>query len=117
MEWFKPFHQTKAWKNLARKHKLLAKSKGMYYCARCKTTKELESDHILPVSRFPMLRLKMVNLQLLCQKHNREKKAKVEFGLKSLKLLFLLWLRDAFFTAFLVGSFVIGLLLLSSFAH
>jgi len=117
VEWFKPFHQTKAWRSLARKHKLLAKSKGMYYCAKCKTTKELESDHVLPISRYPRLKLKMTNLQLLCRKHNQEKGAKVLLSHKSIKLLFLLWLRDAFFTAFLVGSFVIGLLLLSSVAH
>ena len=114
MEWFKPFHQTKAWRNLARRHKLEAKSKGVYYCARCRTTEELESDHILPISRYPELRLKMINLELLCRKHNQEKGAKVLLGRRTIKLLFLLWRRDAFFTAFLVGSFFIGLLLLSS---
>jgi len=108
VEWFKPFHQTKAWRNLARKHKLLAKSKGMYYCVKCGTTEELESDHILSVIRYPKLRLKMVNLQLLCREHNRKKGAKVLFGLNTFKLLFLLWLREAFFTAFLVGLFFIS---------
>lgn len=117
MEWGVPFHQTKAWKALARQHKGLMRSIGKYRCEFCGATEGLTSDHVMPISRYRSLRLDIDNLQLLCGPCNSKKGAKVLLGRRTIKLLFLLWRRDAFFTAFLVGSFVIGLLLLSSFAH
>ena len=78
IDWFRPFHQRKKWRKLARLHKKEMREKGKYYCAKCGSTEALESDHILPVSRYPGLKYAKHNLQLLCKTHNRKKGATIQ---------------------------------------
>ena len=87
--WFKPkpFHQTKSWQALARKHKEIERKNGNWACKRCGDTGELQSDHILSVKRFPALRLKLYNLQLLCGPCNLKKRSHIQLTPKSLQLL------------------------------
>ena len=60
------------WQDLRRK---LFETKPNH-CAKCKSTENLEADHIYPVSLFPEKQLDLSNLQILCKKCNYEKSNK-----------------------------------------
>jgi hypothetical protein len=87
--WFKPkpFHQSKEWTALAKLHKSIERDKGNWYCVDCGATDELESDHILPQSLYPNLRLQIRNLCLRCKACNLAKGSKVYADFHSTKVL------------------------------
>jgi len=74
------FHQTKAWRKLAKEHKTIR-------CLDCKTTFEIESAHYLPQKRFPMMRLWKANLYYGCSKCNGKLGNKIKWSFQALKLL------------------------------
>ena len=74
------FHQTKAWRNLAKEHKTIR-------CIDCKTTFEIESAHYLPQKRFPMMALWKSNLYYGCSKCNGKLGAKIKWSIQAIKLL------------------------------
>ena len=74
------FHQSKAWGKLAKAHKALV-------CSDCGSTKDIQSGHILPASRFKASRLWMINLKYQCQPCNTKQGAKLRCDLLTLKLL------------------------------
>lgn len=92
--WFKPksFHKTKEWQALARKHKALEKKNKNWSCVDCQYSGwDLQSDHVLPVSKFWELRLLLQNLVLRCGVEdgngcNQKKGAKITLSPKSIKL-------------------------------
>jgi hypothetical protein len=79
------FHKSPAWSKLAKKHKALV-------CSDCGSTKDIQSGHILPASRFKMSRLWMINLKYQCQPCNLKQGAKLRFDLLTAKLLGLYWM-------------------------
>lgn len=87
--WSKPFHQRPAWRKLARQHKALERAAGNYRCRRCGSTESLESDHILPRSKYPDLALKMYNLGLLCRPCNGKKGTNTEMRPSVMRVLFI----------------------------
>jgi len=87
------FHGTKEWIALASFHKLTERYKGNYRCVDCSTTKHLESDHVLAVSKYPRYGLRLDNLVLRCGPEakgcNQKKGNKFYWSIKSIKL----WVR------------------------
>ena len=85
------FHSSKEWVALAKIHKLIQKAKGKYYCVDCKTINHLESDHILPVSKYPMYGLWLCNLALRCGPEakgcNQKKSDKIYWSIRAVQLL------------------------------
>ena len=73
------FHQTKAWKKLAKEHK----AHTCYWCGKPGD----QSDHVLPVSRFPMLGLWKINLVIACESCNQSKGNRLKLSFKTIKLL------------------------------
>jgi len=67
------FHSSKEWTQLAKKHK----EKSQLRCIDCGSKKDLESDHVLPASKYKHLRLKLFNLVIRCKPCNQAKSAKV----------------------------------------
>ena len=74
-----PFHQTNQWRALARKHKSMERRRGTWGCVDCGSVIGLESDHRLPVSEYPDLKLEADNLALRCAKCNQAKSNKVRW--------------------------------------
>lgn len=92
-----PFHQSLAWRKLAVEHKSMERRVGNYKCRKCGATEDLQSDHILPRSKYPGLALKMYNLRLLCGPCNRKKRAKIEIRPNILKPLFFIVIKGVLF--------------------
>jgi len=82
------FHQSKQWAARSRKHKAIAKDKGKWRCVGCGYKGELESDHILPVSKYPMMGLWLCNLALRCGPCNKKKGAKFYVSPRALLLFY-----------------------------
>tara|TARA_R110002012_G_C11446857_1_gene591288 strand:+ start:304 stop:690 length:387 start_codon:yes stop_codon:yes gene_type:complete len=74
------FHQTKAWKALAKDHKTIR-------CIDCKTTFDIESAHYLPQKKWPMMRLWKSNLYYGCSKCNGKLGDKIKWSAQAIKLL------------------------------
>lgn len=66
---FDSFYRTKEWKELRKK---VLKAYGSI-CMKCNSTKNIHVDHILPLSKYPELKLDIKNLQVLCSICNVEK--------------------------------------------
>jgi hypothetical protein len=81
------FHSSKEWIALSKKHKALERANGLWRCVGCGYKGELESDHILPVSKYPMLGLWLCNLALRCGPCNKKKGTKFYVSPRSLLLL------------------------------
>jgi len=81
------FHQSRQWIALSKRHKALERANGLWRCVDCGYKEELESDHILPVSKYPMMRLWLCNLALRCGPCNKKKGARVKISPMSLLLL------------------------------
>ena len=75
----KPFHQSKAWKKLAKEHKLNR-------CKDCGKTEDIQSGHILAASRFPMFRLWEYNLKYQCGPCNLKQGTKTKWSIKAIYL-------------------------------
>lgn len=58
---------------MARTHKAVSR----LICVDCGSKKDLESDHVLPASKYKHLRLKLFNLVIRCKPCNQAKSAKV----------------------------------------
>jgi len=86
--WFKLTHQDPRMRKQAREHKALHRGKSSWKCKDCGSTAEnLQSDHILPLSRFEKLGLQMHNRCLRCPPCNLKKGAKLYPDPKTLQLL------------------------------
>ena len=81
------FHSSKEWIALSKKHKALDRANGLWRCVGCGYKEELESDHILPVSKYPMMGLWLCNLALRCGPCNKKKGTKFYISPRSLLLL------------------------------
>lgn len=86
--WFKftPFHQRPEWTALARRHKRVSKSKDKLYCVDCGAVEGLQSDHILPRSKYPKLALNISNLCIRCGPCNQKKGASVKVDSQTLRI-------------------------------
>jgi 5-methylcytosine-specific restriction endonuclease McrA len=84
----KSFYQSKQWTDLAKQHKAKARKDGKFYCVDCEGVTNLESDHVLPRSLYPELRLLPANLCIRCKPCNRAKAAKVRYDWRTFKLVF-----------------------------
>ena len=73
------FHQSKAWRKLAKDHKTLR-------CA-CNSTTDIESSHYLPQERFPLMRLWRVNLYISCSKCNGNLGDSINWSIRAIQLL------------------------------
>ena len=81
------FHSSKEWVALSKKHKALERANGLWRCVDCGYKEELETDHILPVSKYPMMGLWLCNLALRCGPCNKKKGTKFYISPRSLLLL------------------------------
>lgn len=88
-----PFHQTRAWTGLAKRHKQLARRAGKFSCVDCGVTEYLESDHVYPRSRYPELALDIKNLVLRCRKHNAIKGNRVYRDWHGIRVAFIFSIR------------------------
>ena len=71
--WFKDFYQSKAWKRL----RVLALRRYGAVCMCCRSIENIQVDHIKARSLFPRLKLKLSNMQILCEECNKKKGQKV----------------------------------------
>ncbi len=76
----KSFHSSKAWRKASKAYKTPL-------CFYCKKSGELQTDHVLPVSKYPMMRLWKMNYVLACQPCNLAKSNNLKLNLKTIKLL------------------------------
>jgi len=67
------FHNSAEWVKLSKAHKAISR----LICVDCGSKKDLESDHVLPASKYKHLRLKLFNLVIRCKPCNQAKSAKV----------------------------------------
>jgi len=100
------FYNSPAWRKLARAHKQLARKAGKYVCSNwfCWKKVNLESDHILPRSKFPDIALDINNLQLLCKKHNNKKRAKILIRPSVIRVLFYKVIKRCLWLTLLVSA-------------
>ena len=109
------FHQSREWKALARKHKQLMLKSGKYYCVDCGVTENLESDHVLPVSRFWKYRLKSWNLVLRCEEDNKKKGARLIWAPSTGKVLLIVVCRKVI--VYFCAGFIVWLTMTISVHH
>ena len=79
------FHNSPEWITLARLHKSTAKHYGQFKCVECGSTKDLQSDHILPFKHLPGLGLYLWNLCIRCRYCNAKKGTKIYFDWITIK--------------------------------
>lgn len=63
------FYVSKEWKELRRLVLKVLPNK----CGWCGRAKTLNVDHVLPIKKYPALRLDLENLQILCSRCNKRK--------------------------------------------
>jgi len=73
------FHQSKAWRKLAKDHKTLQ-------CA-CGSKEDIQSAHYLPQKKWPLMRLWRVNLYHACGKCNNKLGDKIYWSIRAVQLL------------------------------
>ena len=99
----KPFHQSKEWRALARRHKALHRGKLTWRCKDCGYEGELQSDHILSVKRYPELALMMSNLCLRCDPCNKKKSDKTYADLLTFKVMLRQSIKKAVIATIIIG--------------
>jgi hypothetical protein len=97
------FHQSKEWQKISREHKTLR----CYYCRS--STKDIQSDHVLPQSRYPMSRLWKANLVHACAPCNQAKGDKLKFNLITIKLLGVYYMIKGLINGLLMAFFAFAL--------
>lgn len=65
----KKFYKSEAWAKLKAAFKA-SLPRGGKKCSCCSSTKSLQIDHIVPISKDPTRRLDITNLQVLCRACN-----------------------------------------------
>ena len=78
---------------LAKKHKAIARKRRILFCVDCKSTVELESDHILSKRWHAELMYKLYNLCIRCKDCNLRKGVKFYFEWRTFKVIFISALR------------------------
>ena len=94
---------------LARKHKSIARKRRIFFCVDCKSTVELESDHILSKRWHPELMFKLYNLCIRCKDCNLKKGVKIYFEWRTVKVICISALRASLFPCVLTLSLLIVL--------
>ena len=94
---------------LARKHKAIARRRNAWFCVECKSTEELESDHILSKHAHRDLMYKMWNLCLRCKECNLRKYNKFYFEFRTYKALITASLQSSFWPCALTFAVLCGL--------
>ena len=74
------FHKSSAWQSLSKDFKKLR-------CVDCGKSEDIEAGHILPASRFKMVRLWQSNLVAQCRSCNSKLGNKIRWSLQAIKLL------------------------------
>ena len=85
----KPFHQSRAWRKLAKAHKTPT--------CHCGSTKDIESAHYLPQKKYPLMRLWRVNLYYSCKKCNWELGDSIKWSIRSAQLWVFYWMIKAIY--------------------
>jgi len=75
-----PFHNTKAWRDLAKRFKYPR-------CVDCDSKEDIQAGHILPASRFKLVRLWKSNLVTQCGACNAKLGADIRWSWQAIKLL------------------------------
>ena len=75
-----PFHQSRSWKKLAAEFKTPR-------CIDCGSKVDLQAGHVLPASRFKMMRLWKSNLVNQCAVCNLKLGANIRWSIQAVKLL------------------------------
>ena len=86
------FHNSAEWVALARTHK----AQSILKCVDCGSKNDLESDHVLPASKYKHLRLKLFNLAIRCKPCNQAKSAKVYLDRHTFRVWLILSVRGCF---------------------
>lgn len=73
------FHDSEEWKELAKRHKAIARSNNNWKCVDCRYNHRLHSSHILPQSKYPESRLWLSNLVLQCPNCNYALGARIKW--------------------------------------
>lgn len=74
------FHKSSAWQKLSKDFKKLR-------CVDCGKSEDIEAGHILPASRFKMVRLWKSNLVPQCRSCNAKLGNKIRWSFQAIKLL------------------------------
>ena len=74
------FHKSSAWAKASKDFKSVK-------CVDCGKSEDIEAGHILPASRFKMMRLWQSNLVNQCRSCNAKLGAKIRWSLQAIKLL------------------------------